>query len=335
MTSVQVIKHAVLVATTLLLTGIPVQAMSEEPVKQAYSMRMAGKADVALSQLKELVGRDTNNARASYELARTHFYLFQFDEAQKAITRAIEFAPDNSRYHQLDGVLAAYAAVWNSKKPNTQDQVDEQMRRSLRAFEKAVATDPNNHAAAVGLVNAYLKTPASLGGDRTKAEALIKKLDQSAPAFAAQSHAILLGSTSLDKQVALYERAVAKTKSARAYAGLACVLLKSGDLERAATEANTATKLDPRQSPILLDLARSQGLHKQYDDAQETLQSYLALNPQPPNPLQAFATFYLAKIQQLHGHRDSAKQLLDRAKKLDPHVWCTFGTPPEILFEAP
>jgi Tfp pilus assembly protein PilF len=120
---------------------------------------------------------------------------------------------------------------------------------------------------------------------------------------------------------------------AEAHAELARAYMRNDQTEEAKEQVDQALKIDANQGSLLLDYFRHVALQRQFGPAKETLNRYLQLEPQPPVPLQATATFYLATLSRQQGNEEESEKLLAAARKLDPHVWTTFRQPPDLLFD--
>ncbi len=92
-------------------------------------------------------------------------------------------------------------------------------------------------------------------------------------------------------------------------------------------------KRDTSQRSVLLDFAQHAALSQDLKLAEQTYQRYLKLDPQPPVPLQATVTFYLAKVARMQQQTQESDKLLAAAQKMDPHVWMFFRPPPDVLFD--
>jgi tetratricopeptide (TPR) repeat protein len=83
----------------------------------------------------------------------------------------------------------------------------------------------------------------------------------------------------------------------------------------------------------MLALGRNFGFADRFDEAEQVFRRYLATNP--PAPLRASGTFYVAAVTKRRGEAEKADELLAEAKRIDPHVWMTMMEPPRVIFDAP
>lgn len=306
--------------------------VAQDTVAQAHQFLLDGKADESLQALQQAVSNNANDAKAWFELARTQFYLMEFDDAQLSIARAIELDPRTARYHYLAGQLAAYNAVLKYKSADTRDQYPGLTGQWLRELERTVELAPQFAEAHVQLVNAYLQTPAEQGGSRTKATQVAERLKELSPIGSVKSRCMLLDDKA--QIVAAWQQFVEEHPTdAEAHAELARAYMRNDQTEEAKEQVDQALKIDANQGSLLLDYFRHVAFQRQFGPAKETLNRYLQLEPQPPVPLQATATFYLATLSRQQGNEEESEKLLAAARKLDPHVWTTFRQPPHLLFD--
>jgi tetratricopeptide (TPR) repeat protein len=317
--------------------GAPAARAAEPPTtpaRRAFDLRMNGRSDDAEALLREALAGTPEDATAWFELARTEFYHFRFDDAAEAIARAIELAPDNARFHYVSGMIAVTNAVSMAHSAETRDGVEPEMGRSLAAFARAVEIDPAFHEARLQLVNMLVKTPAKHGGSRAEATEHVEMLESLDAVRGVEGRCMLIRGNEPSKIVKLWEQAVADHATrAEAHAGLAAALLYAGEIDRAVPHVDEALRLDPGRQALLLTLCRQCLSEDDPARAEQAVERYLAAAP--PVPLRSYGTFCLAMLQRTQGNRERAEALLAEAKTLDPHCWTTYMEPAAMLFEAP
>jgi len=329
---VSLLTGTLLFLSLALVTSRPTSA--GDTVESAFTARLSGQAEEAREQLRKLVADDPSLAQGWFELARTEFYLMEFDDAQQSIDKAMALAPDSARYHYLAGTLAAYRAVRQAHEPNSEAEVGRAMQRWVQELEKTVELAPQHYRACVDLVNAYHQTPAEFGGDPAKAEPIIARLESASPVDAVEARATTIGAEKRAELLALWQRTVdTQADSAAAHAGLARAAMRAGDLDKAAQQIAQAVKLDPQHVQLQLDLARTAGMGGKYEQATAAVQEYLKAEPAPAAAMRAYATFLLGAIEGRQRHKERADELLQEARRIDQHVWTTFMPPPALLFE--
>ena len=100
-----------------------------------------------------------------YREASERYTAQEYQEALVAVQQAIALMPDNSKYQHLLGKCygrLAEQAPWFKALPLA--------RKTLKAFQQAVALDELNLEAWRDLQEYYLRAPRIIGGDRKRAE---------------------------------------------------------------------------------------------------------------------------------------------------------------------
>jgi len=124
-------------------------------------------------------------------------------------------------------------------------------------------------------------------------------------------------------------------QNADAREGFASAYLRGKQLDKASEAIDQCIAVDPGRSYLLLDLARHHCFAKQYGKAEEIIQQYLVTDPPPCLPMQAHATFVLARVKHINGDRQAAKDLIGQARELDDSLWPSMSRPSQRLFVAP
>jgi tetratricopeptide (TPR) repeat protein len=164
---------------TLLLVTILAVATLAAADESAPALLAAGRADDAIATLHSKISASPRDGEAYNLLCRAYFSMGDWDRGISACEKAVELAPNNSRYHmwlgriygeKADGVIFFKAASLAGKVRNE--------------FETAVRLDPNNVDARSDLGEFYLEAPGIVGGGRDKAEAQAQALATLDPAKA-------------------------------------------------------------------------------------------------------------------------------------------------------
>ena len=102
---------------------------------------------------------------------------------------------------------------------------------------------------------------------------------------------------------------------------------KHGNLEEARPLFDEVIQSDPSSNTLILDIARHH-MYKVMRDrskaevelplAEAALREYLSLEPEPIAPLKAWTLSNLARIKFFSGQEEEGKQLMEKAKTLDP-----------------
>lgn len=154
------------------LFGTSCRVSATTSLATANADLQAGKADEAMSLLREAVKSEPGNAEANNLLCRVEFTLQQFDQAAGHCEKAVSLSPQNARYHLWMGRALGerasrapfYSAFGLAKK--TRDE-----------FETAVRLDPKDADALTDLGQFYEEAPGAIGGGMDKAEATAKQLE--------------------------------------------------------------------------------------------------------------------------------------------------------------
>jgi len=164
----------ILMTTLLALFGALAQA-DETPV----SLLAQGRVDQAIASLQGQLTSTPNNAESHHLLCRSYFALGVWDRSIAECEKAVQLAPQNSRYHLWLG--RAYGEKADSVSFLTAAGLAKKVRTE---FEMSVQLDPNNAEARTDLAEFYLEAPGIVGGGHDKAEAQAKILDKIDPPMA-------------------------------------------------------------------------------------------------------------------------------------------------------
>ncbi|MGE0761516.1 MAG: tetratricopeptide repeat protein, partial [Pirellulaceae bacterium] len=264
------------------------QAMSDEDaVHQAYRARMAGKIDEARQRLEPALGEGPGQALAWFELARLRFQQDgqSLDSAAAAIQRAVQLAPDESRYHRWSARIALYNGILKS---HQRGDVQGEFRRAVAAAERAVVLAPDDHEARRMLVSLYGNNPPELGGNRDKAEQHVVALERRSPIDGAAARCEFALAAQPDKKVLLWREVAEKLPTeALAQEHLAIQYAWTGNIDEAARHAERALALNPQRAHVWLELSRALALQKQWEPAEKFARAYLEAAPPPPLALRA------------------------------------------------
>ncbi len=124
-----------------------------------------GHVDEALSTLRGHISQTPNDAEAHNLLCRAYFTLADWDRGIVACQKAVDLAPDNSRFHLWLG------RVYGEKADHSGWMAAAGLAKHVRIeFEAAVQFDPKSVDARSDLAEFYLEAPGIVGGGRDKAE---------------------------------------------------------------------------------------------------------------------------------------------------------------------
>ena len=318
-----------------------------QTVKQAYQLRMDGKADQAVVLLNQILSSDSTNAAAHYELARTEHHMAlgnpremmgKINAVQSSIKKAVKYAPDNMVYSYFNAqtyYLQAYISLQFGQ-PGVNDKVN----KTAAAFEQVLELKPDCREALLSLVEIYGWFPADKGGDRVKAEQYAEKLEKVDEVFAAKANVLLLPE---DAERTAYWRRINKEnpETPDILEELAKAYFYENNADEAEKYIKEAVKIDPQKIILYLDLGRFYIMSAMRDKsvmndvlplAEAALNKYLESNP--INPLKAFTYGLLAKVKWGSGDKDAGSEFRKKAAELDPFYSKASAVPGLMLFTA-
>jgi len=340
-------KLTVLLLLALMITGSCSfqKETCNKDVMKAYDLRMQGKVDQALALLDSIIANDSTNAMAYYELSRVKQYMLigrgdvSMEEILAAIDKATLCEPDNVTYayaQAKDYFLNAYMAMMKN-----QDEVAGAIEKTCQAFKHVLELKPDCPEAMLYLVEIYGMLPPEMGGDSVEAVFYVELLEQTDDYYAAKAR---LDMTEENEVEFWQEYLATHDTTPEVLKEIGIAYLYQEDPEQAETWFNQAMQLDPAQNTLLLDLARyyTYQVMQNRELADSLLpitayytEQYLASEPAPVIPLQAYATGILVKTKMFTGHKEEAEKLMEKAKSLDPYFSRATAIPGPSLFEPP
>ncbi len=320
---------------------------SDDTVRQAYELRMEGKADSALVILSEMVTADSSNADAWFEYARAmHHYglgnpraLFGgMQRLRFATEQAVLNAPDNVTYAFYNSYISFLWAYMSFMVDQT--VAAERVRETVNAYEAVLELKPDYTESMLFLVE-ILSAPATLGGDSLRAREYAARLAAADPVLGAKAEELLLPEEA--SRVEYWQTVLqAHPDDARVLEQLGKSYLYQDEIETGMNYLEEAIQADSNLQLLWLDMARFYLMAARQDTTQaETVlpaataavKRYLA--SEPIRPLRGFAVNMLAWIKEESGNSEASMQLREEAQALDPNVSRAFGIPPALLFEQP
>lgn len=329
-----------------ILNGITVSGFAnknDSEVLKAYELRIKGKVDASVDLLNDIIKNNPQNAAAHFELARTLNYmnLRGSTEADEHLKTALKEDPGNivyAYYNAKNCFLKAYIAMQTGG-DNAKDLIGD----VCNEFIKVLVLQPDYSEALMYLVEIYGMLPEEMGGDKTKAEEYTKQLEKMDKFYGAKARLVLMPEGT--DMVKYWKNYIIEN-------GEDCVSLKelgvsqlfNDNINGAKESFNKAISLDKSQNIRLLDLSRFHQMkvmqnrdaaEKELPEAKKYIEEYLASEPVPIPPLQAFSLGMLAKIEMFSGNNESAQELMEKAKALDPYFSRASAIPEASLFEPP
>ncbi|HEV7428131.1 MAG TPA: tetratricopeptide repeat protein [Thermoanaerobaculia bacterium] len=189
-------------------------------------------------------------------------------------------------------------------------------------FEKAVALDPNQLDARMGLVEYYAMAPGIIGGSFEKAFAQAGEIKKRDPLMAHRAAAFIY--TQQKKPAEARNEYLAEVreypKSARAHIDLGVTYVVDKNYKAAAEEFEIAASVEPTYMPVYFRLGQSAVFtSSNYAYGEESLRKYLAYTPKQGEPSHARAHYWLGQIFEKQGKKAEAKASFATSLKLNPN----------------
>lgn len=270
-------------ALLLLLCTSALSALDPAQLAAAKELYGQRKDAEALAAYQKLAAADSTAAEPLFYLG---LLAMRRDDTQSAVNfheRAVALDPNNGEYHRRLGDAFGRSA----QKAGTLSKFG-LAKKSLAAYEKAVALAPTSLEARLSLMNYYQQAPGIAGGSMDKAYAQaaeITKID------AARGRAALAG---------LY---VADKRHAEAFAVFQDVL-----------------RNQPDDYGALFQLGRLSAVTgEKLELGAAALRKCLAATPGADQPPHAAAHWRLGNIQEKQGDKAAARASYEASLKLDPN----------------
>ena len=163
-------RSVVVAALVALLGGAP-WAHAYSDTEDAQQLLQKGRADDAISRLKQELTDKHDDAETHHLLSRAYYALGKYDAAVTEGEKAIKLSPNNSEFHlwlgRAYGAKAERASIFAA--PGLARKVKEN-------FEKAVELNGDSVDARLDLAEFYLEAPGLIGGGKDKARAQAEEL---------------------------------------------------------------------------------------------------------------------------------------------------------------
>jgi|WetSurMetagenome_2_1015567.scaffolds.fasta_scaffold94290_2 hypothetical protein len=317
---------------------------------EAYELRISGKAEKAEELLNELLKKDSTDALAYFELARTKYHLFlggaqysseKWEEVTNSIQKAVRLAPDNEIY----AFYYAYACFFNSfiSMMEQNPDVGKNVTQTCDAFKAVLKLNPDCHESLLYLVDIYATLPENMGGDKEKARIYAAELNKKDKLFGAMANARFLPDTA---DYVSYWQNVGKEagKSAQFSEELGRAYLLKSDTENGTKHFQDAMNTDRNRSYLYMHLARYHILSSQQnmetqaghlEQAEKMANSYLLSSPELTSPLKAYGYGIMALIKMIGKDDNGRDEYQKKAESIDPYYSRATGIPPDMLYCQP
>lgn len=271
----------------------------------------------AATLIAALAKAEPKNADAKVLWVRV---LLQQGEVKKAIDvaqDAIELAPRNAQTHYWLG--NAYGHRIGQVGMISKMLIAPKLRR---AFERAVALDPDLVDARDSLVDFYLQAPSAMGGGIDNAKAQVGQIAARDPALGHAVNArVLIAEDKLDDALAEMEAArAARPDEARYRLNLGLAYQQAKKWEQAFDLFQTWVDEDDSATSAWYQLGRTSALSSLHvETGIAALQRYLSVPITPGEPEAQHAWYRLGQVFAHAGRKDEARDAFRQALAIDPH----------------
>lgn len=291
----------------------PSAAYDPSQTNSADRALMQGRIDDAVRLLKQLLVQRPGDGQASLLLCRSYYAEEHADDAVDACEHAVQQLPHSSE--AWDWMGKAYGMKASLSGPVAGFVL---ARKVKDAFERSVALDPNNGAAANDLGEFYVKAPALVGGGTEKATALAAAIRSRLPQAA---HRIdgLAAERDKDNRAAelAFKAAVAVANRSDAWNDLAAFYIHQGDFDMAEQALNTSLGLDKQHGPSTADAAMLlDSMRRESRVAEDAFRRYLTGNATTDAQPVISVDVALGKLLEREGEKAQARIEFDDALRL-------------------
>lgn len=289
---------------------------SDAELRAAIALYEQGDYPAAQAAFDEL-DKSSPGAEVAYHLARLSEQAGDLEGAAEHMQKAVEYAEENSLYHQklgeYYGNLASNASVFK--------QIGH-ARKSKASFERAVELDGGNLEARSGLLTYYIMAPAIAGGGLDKAEAQALEIQRQDPVRGhyemARVHQEQGDLAAAERE---YRAAIAKGPD-NEEAWLRFGLFLSGQERYAEALELYRERLAtaPEDMAIVYQLGRVASISgESLDEGRAAFERYIAdFEPPPGEPGHDWASYRLGMIYQQLGDNEAAAAAYQAALTINP-----------------
>lgn len=331
MTNQGLLRKSVIAAVLLAVAGMAVTALAgDNPVAiatRAYELRMAGQVEEALDLLAEGLAADPQAGVLHYELARTKLFLLDFAGMVQEAQASVHHSPDNQEFRYFAALTAAYALI-DAAHHQDQDKMKKMGQSVLDQLQAILQADPENHEARFFLIQQWVEMAPQVGLEVGDVEQNVALLEAKEPVLGAKARGLLVEEKDQKK---IWKKILADyPEDCHALVEAAQGLMAVGELDQAEHCLKNAIAKDRQACYELLGLGLAHAMREDWDRALELTQEYL--DSEPPIALKAYALGRMGMIMHRKGDADGGRELMEKARALDPHVWQTVMPPPKEIF---
>lgn len=239
-----------------------------------------------------------------------------YDKAAEVLEKAVAATPKNAEAHFLLGETYGQQAM--TANFFSQASLGSKAKEQL---ELAVQLDPNHLDARMGLLQFYMMAPSIVGGSESKAMDQANEIKKRDALRGHRAWAYIYGrQKKADLARKEYIDAVREQPSSpKTHIALGAFYISEKNNAAAATEFETAVKLDPNYMPAWFWLGRGTvAIESNYARGEEALKKYLGYKPTREEPGLHRAHYWLGQIYEKTGRKAEAKASYAASLKLNP-----------------
>lgn len=299
----------------------------EDAATRAFELRLAGQVDEAVQMLETNIAAYPQSGVLHYELARTRLFLLDIPGMREEAEAAVRCAPEDNRFRYFAAMSSLYSVI-DAAHHKDVGLMRAMGGKAIDQLETILQTDPDHNQARYLLVQQSVEMAPEIGLKVEGTEEHVAILEAKDAILGAKARCCLVGE---DEQRTIWKKILADhPEDSRALVEAAEGLITAGDLTLASECLENAIQKDKAHGYGLLRLGLAYAMQEKWDQAIETTERYIQL--EPPIALKAFATSRLAMIHRRLGDQDRSRQLMEKARRMDSHVWRTVGAPPKEIF---
>jgi len=138
-------------------------------------------SSIFLFQFVLIANAETDKAEKIFEEAKSHYYEFEFEEAQTLFEQCLKEEPDSPKYKCWLAQTLAFQLGERNKKGESKLSLIPDGRRLWKLLESAYKENPESERARVGFAVLLRDVPAIMGGDLDRAEELLLSVYEDNP----------------------------------------------------------------------------------------------------------------------------------------------------------
>lgn len=303
--------RSILTAALLLFTS----TLFSQNLQTAIEKYKNGNLGLAKTYFKTVKSKSSEFEKAQYYLGRIAFDEEEYSDAVDYFKEAIEENDNNADYYAWLG--NAYGVYAQGISKIRQGFVAPKIKKN---YEKAVALDPQNLEAQLGLIEYYTQAPSIMGGSLEKATETAKTI---LTFNEKQGYIALSNVYQRDKKYNEAEEALIKLVAIDSLylTSLGTFYQNREMFDKAFSHFEQMQVSQPENTNAIYQLGRTSALSGlRPDQGIQALEKYMTLELRNGSPSYAAAKMRLAMIYEKKGNKAQAKALYQESLKEDPNM---------------